>query len=629
MSNNRLNNAQRGERATSSNNIITNRAVPSTSVNDLTKNLDSLKIDLSNIRKRELNDIFLKNSNINNKNRLLNYKEYDVLANKILELIKKISKKFVRHSNITKPIYDIYRQTTGNNNKFQPPQTNNNKLESIKVHANKSGNPVYEKAADTLRRIRYLLEVFKKENITNSNKIKLFMNYTHPSKKRNTTTVGRKIFYVPTINKRIEELLTLNNSTSNIFFTKIIETLYAVISETISNLHMMKEHIKKVYTSKSKNYQYNDNGLKLLKMNLTGKKTIRIHLNEVQTKIFFKRMFYDMVHDELIQTKKEFIEILEVFVNKTSNTSNILNYLNDVPEKLIKQHADKAIKDEKKNNRNGYCHRSINQNFVTRNKQFLYKHDLIKFMKQNGSKKYKKFDVVMDTDARGVLTQSILKLSQTTQSGIGKGSILITPSTLLDPGSYHMSREGFNPLISMSRAFISKNNGHEHLFRLNGRMYDTELTFANLGKTTISYYYNPSRGYQLILNNNKTLNFGITRKKAAKANAPVHSKISKFLGDFMIIMNTIGINQDKETTRPTVFSTLDNSAALIYIFMSELAKVKARLIFTTANELATEMCMYGMNDIIIGQRGNRRTSTNRLSNTIKNTNLGNASNTNN
>jgi hypothetical protein len=576
-------------------------------------------------KKLNLTDNDIKNLYYNktmNMSKMCKYEEY---KNKTRELLKILKYLTMRSGNYQHKILNKWEKETRNRVNYNVKNNikniknikNIDKLKSIKQNGPsawseikwiKKQNELVQKTFYALKRISYIIEQLRL-NKNEYSKLRNFLNFT--LKNKNTHTIeeiqtgsrGRNPMGCVVNTEVINDLLKrYKNSTLTI--NNFINILYKHKKNNISDLHMFTNTLVGL-TKNERYYKPNDKmkkkiGLvnKQILKSSSGKGKLTINIEGEQINEFFDLIYRDMVHDDTLTKIEDFKSVMKIFVkpNSNININTKINQFINRERNLSRTKANeisRKILEETilKNNK-----KTVSSRIFSRIQEPHYKmtRTLIRYLSGSTSK-YKKFYILTDIDPKGILTNYVKKLKHGQNP---RGKFLVTPASLLDPGGLYWNRNGVHPIKYFERALTREGGTEASLIALDSTMLDVTINYKDEGKywgwgrTRIKILFNPRRGYEIELNGKN-----ISTSTKAKANTK-EKKIGKFLGDFLLILNTL-ILQDTHT-RPVAFATGDANAAVIYKFMCDiLGKEKARLFFMGYDSKYLSLKTLDMNDIII------------------------------
>ena len=500
------------------------------------------------------------------------------------------------------------------------------KIPNLKQQANGSLKPVKwinlqnENIKKTFYALKRVSEIIKKLTLNKNEYTKLqnFLNYSLKNKKTYTTecvngSVRRKGYIVKT--EVINELINKYNA-GGITVNNTINILYKHKKKNIGDLHMFLNTVVALTKNNSIINPTPTNTILKNRLNIfnkqvsrtnSGKQELAIKIpNDEKIREFLYLMYKDMVHDKTIASKDEFKNILKLFIIPDNGYDIIKNCTNfDVL--TSKNNADKKSKNELdkifNNTQSNVSVRTSTRTSGRFHNKTKATRSLIRFLIPGEFTKYKKFYILSDIDAKSTLTNYVSEL-KTRQVPIGE--FLITPANLLDPGGLYWNRDGLAPIAEFKKALESESVSKSKIFKFDSTMLDVTINYATggtggtrnvlQGHTRIKIIYNPRQGYQILVNNKNIL----TSTKRS-ANSP-ETKLGKFLGDFLLILNTLILQKAYSRIRPVAFGTSDSSAAIIYKFLCDLTNLKPRLIFSNFNSQTRTLKMLGMENVIVKNR---------------------------
>ena len=369
---------------------------------------------------------------------------------------------------------------------------------------------------------------------------------------------------------------------------------------------------------------------------VSGEPPLEINFSKSQTKEFKKLLIMDVIHDNksgnLNVSKLSNVLSSFGFINNNIENLQVINKNGIYKKNIVNTIAKLKVQDIFKNSIKIKIPKL--QPHPTRNGKNLIRY---KLTTNNGSIKkfYKTFNVLLDSNTNSTINKFVRSL-YLTKNNRKIASHILCPAQLLDPGIYKSPLNPLGTLIAKLEKLNSPN-----VVILNSKRLKVELSFdegKEGNKTRINLeidFDSVSRIFQIkkIKNNTETLIKTTSAKNAKNSN----TRVSKFLGDFMMILKVI--SDTKKNNKPIAFGTIDNNAVLIYKFLCDVVEVKPRIFFTRAEGSYNELYIYGMDDIISKEcektskndrKKRKRTSIINSNNKIKrgNNNV-NASNSNN
>ena len=461
---------------------------------------------------------------------------------------------------------------------------------------------------------------------SNGNSRKRFINSIEVLLK--TTTKPRKallqtiISLINAIGARVRKDTQITPST---FITHILQNKVA---------NHNKEKLNEFYRTVNRNTNANNK--------VSGKESV-IEFGVVQESNFFKYMLADIIHDserhysqtELNKLRNDIKNIL--IDTNTPNSSNIYistifgngirltlvkgqNKKGKYSKTLVNEAVSKTLIGKIENNSIKITRSSSIP--INRNGKNLVRYKIL------NKKYYKQFNVILNSNKDSVFKNFIHSLLRSNKNR-KIGSFLICPSLLINSGVHKTSVQPVEVLKS-----IINDENIKNIYKFNSKRMNVLLKFPS-GNCRLQLLFDPRLKKYYVEINEKTHIYTTTKAKAAASSDP-KVKLAKFLGDFMIILKVI--TESKSKNKPISFATFDNMAALMYLFMCDVAGVKPRLFFTKMTEGERTLYIHGMNDIISNQcslttrnaRANRIRTTEYLNNSKQNntTYASNASNSN-
>lgn len=426
-----------------------------------------------------------------------------------------------------------------------------------------------------------------------------------------------------------ELLENLNSQTNNninkkfiILIKYILLTIEKLYDKTQSNLVIAILGNKKLDDfSKKRVGRFNktiktNNSTPVSRYNETNNNTIIF--NEDQTKTFISLMIADIIHDSGNMSIDEVRELKNNIYGyfgfgNVNDTNSIIQKLknyrgkqtrtsNTFLKSQVDQQAKTIIKSE-----------NILKQYYNVN-EFLYlkfPHSMRNMSGKNfiryrvgDNKYYKKFNILINSNTKNVksLYNFITKLQYGKNKNIAHK--IICPAQLVNKGVHISPMRPSEQLTKQLQGMINSKNIH--------KFNDTPTNLNLIFKTHKTNYVKVNIEYNYILKkfvlkiNDEELNI-VTAQNSSNGN--YKNKIGKFFGDFIQILKCV--SEQRKYKRPIAFGTVDSMAARIYLFMSKVVGVKARLFYMVKtdiknlNETGMElkgqyinMYIYGMGDIL-------------------------------
>ena len=386
---------------------------------------------------------------------------------------------------------------------------------------------------------------------------------------------------------------------------------------------------------------YNPGNQRLKRVHNSSKRSgmidprLDIEFNKIQTRKFKRLFLKDIIHDNDYEkyeiTNDNLSNILSSFGFKNSNISN-LNITGKYEQIIKKRDGKKFNIKYSKSKVDDESKRAVSNFFSSKNtiklkipllKNHIQKNgkNLIRYRTTNG-KFYKTFNLLLDSNTNATINKFVKSLYLTKNRKIA--SHILCPAQLLNAGSSLSSVSPIGVLLAKINEYNDKN-----VVVLNSRRLNVTLKFDEGNNETIiilKIAFNPS-SRKFVLQKKEIIIETTTAKQAINVN----SKVSKFLGDFMMILKVI--SDSKRSKKPIAYGTTDNHSVLIYKFLCEVSGVKPRIFFTRKEEGYNELYIHGMNDIISKQcelttKKNRERRKRNTINANKRGNNGNNSNIN-
>jgi len=549
------------------------------------------------------------------KKNMCNYDEYRRKTRKLLDVLKQIQ---IRTNEYQKKILKKWYNET----KIPPTVKNIRNINTLEVSKNQGNGTSKtvkwikmqnENIQNTFYALKRVSEIIRKLTLNKIDYTRLqnFLNYS--LKNKNTYKPGqmggRKMGCI--VNTEVINEIINKYKNGNQTVNKLIDILYKHKKKNISEFHMFLETV--VGLTKNNKYIKPSNRMKtkikvfnkqVLRTN-KGKESLDIKIPSNKISEFFYLMYKDMVHDDTLKTIDDFKKILEIFIKSPSpqfgqytNIGNMITKYTNFDPLTSKGNADKKSRiklDNIFNNRQANVSvRTVSSTSSGSHNKTKATRSLIRYLSEGETTKYKKFYVLSDIDAGSILTKFVSKL-KTTQ--VPRGEFLITPANLLDPGGLYWNRDGLAPIAEFKEALKSQSVSKTKIFKFDSTMLDVTINYADeknkiQAETKIKIEFNPRHGYQILLNNK---NISTSTKRSAISH---ESKLGKFLGDFLLILNTLILQ--KAHSRPVAFGTSDASAAVIYKFMCDLIpNLKPRLFFSGRDSNYEYLKIRGMENVIV------------------------------
>jgi hypothetical protein len=555
----------------------------------------------------------------NMKKNICNYVDYKKKTSELLKILEDLQNQIKKNpTNYQQKILNKWEKETRNRVNYNV-KNNIKNIRSIgnleinkqidpktikKIKWIKEQNELVQKTFYALKRISYIIEKLRL-NKNDYSKLRNFLNYT--LKNKNTHKIidkpeNRRGKVCAVNTKVINELVNkykIGTSTINNF----INILYEYKKNNISGLHMFTNTL--VGLTKNEKY-YKPNEIMKKKLGVVNKQILKsssgirkltINIEGEQINEFFDLIYRDMVHDDSLTKIEDFKSVMKIFVKPTSNKINqFINLENNLSKSKANINSKRILHEEILNpNKKTVSIREFNK---VRPPRYKMTRTLIRHIFNGETPKYKFFYILLDIDPKGTLTKYVNQLKHGQRQ---RAKFLVTPASLLDPGGLYWNRPGVSPIPYFKDALKLEGGTKASLIAIDSTMLDVKINYKDEGQvwgnTRIKIVFNPRRGYQILLNDN------IIRTSTKAKAITKEEKLGKFLGDFLLILNTL-ILQDTHT-EPVAFATGDANAAVIYKFMCDIIrkerrnKKKARLFYVGSDSKYFSLKTLDMNDIII------------------------------